>query len=107
MKPDVETMRVTAQGIPISLVPCFQEYNLDDLYLERDRILIIERVLAYGDRREVRWLLATFGVEAIKDWLSGSGARRLSRRRHNLWCTLFDVNPTSRLRAGIQPIWPH
>jgi len=47
---------MTAAGIPRSLVSCFQEYDLERLDPAQHANLVIERVLAYGDRRELRWL---------------------------------------------------
>lgn len=54
----MEIDAVTAAGIPCSLVACFQEYDLDALDPAQHGHLIIERVLAYDDRRELRWLFA-------------------------------------------------
>ena len=96
----------TALGLPYSLRACFQEYDIDELDLKRDQSLIIERVLAYGNRVEVRWLLATFGQKEVVRWLEQSG-RRLPRRRCNLWCTLFQVSPAAKPTSDHQPIWPY
>jgi hypothetical protein len=41
-------------SIPHSLAPFFQEYDLDDLDLDRAAATIIERTLRYGSRAELR-----------------------------------------------------
>jgi hypothetical protein len=47
--------------IPISLRPCFPEYNFEQLDLVERRDLIVERTLAYGNRQELRWLFRCYG----------------------------------------------
>ncbi len=69
--------------------------------------LIIERVLAFGDRSEVRWLIFAVGPRRIKAWLRRDGARLLSRRRCNLWSALFGVAFGERDFAGRNSVWPH
>ena len=44
------------QSIPETAQPFFQEYEFEHL-LECDGDLIIERLLGFGNRDEVRWLL--------------------------------------------------
>jgi len=89
----------TAAGIPRSLAPCFQEYNLEQLDPARHTELIIERVLAYGDRRELRWLFDRYGREQTTNWVQRLGALRLPWRRYNLWCVLLELPPAQRLRT--------
>jgi hypothetical protein len=91
-------------SIPASALPFFQEYDFERLDLERDRDLVIERLLAYGNRDEVSWLLRSYDWAYVRRWLSESGARRLPRRRYRLWCVLLDVNEIQR-QAG--QIWPY
>lgn len=43
------------QSIPETNLPFFQEYNFERLDPERDGNLVIERLLTYGNRDEVRW----------------------------------------------------
>ena len=100
-----EEWPLTEKGLPRSLAPFFQEYTLDKLDPAEHGDLIIERVLAYGDRREVRWLLARYGRARVREWVERLGARRLPWRRHNLWCVLLELPPAKRPRE--RSIWPH
>lgn len=84
--------------IPASARPFFQEYNVDLLDVDQHATLIIERILAYGSRAEVRWLLETYGRVQVRGWVAWSGLTRLSRRRYHLWCFVFD------LPEGEQPV---
>lgn len=101
------TTQTTAAGIPRSLTPCFQEYDIERLDPAQHGDLIIERVLAYGNRRELRWLFDLYGRTRIADWVQRLGARRLSWRRYNLWCVLLDLPSARRPRSEEQQIWPH
>jgi hypothetical protein len=92
------------QFIPKTARSFFQEFDFEQIDAERDGDLIIERLLAYGNRNEVRWLLKQFGPARIRKWLSEGGVRRLPRRRYRLWCVLWDVPMTLREPA---PIWPY
>lgn len=97
----------TAQGIPLSLAPWFQEYDLYQLDPATHQSLLIERTLAYGNRAELRWLFDTYGADQITAWVQRLGSRRLPWRRYNLWCVLLDLPPARRLRPEDQRLWPH
>lgn len=96
---------LTTSGIPRSLAPCFQEYDLEALDPAQHADLIIERVLAYGDRRELCWLFDRCGRDPLCKWVRASGARRLPWRRYNLWCVLMDLPPARRSQK--RGIWPY
>ena len=102
-----EAPKMTTAGIPRSLAPCFQEYDLENLDPAQHAELVIERVLACGDRRELRWLFARYGRARLAEWVQRMGARRLPWRRHNLWCVLLDLPPARRLRGEGNRIWPY
>ena len=55
--------------------------------------LVIERILAYGNKDEIRWLFKTYTKEKLIQWVKQDGARLLPKRRYNLWCVLFDIVP--------------
>jgi hypothetical protein len=90
--------------LPRGLAPLFQDYELERISPEEDRTLVIERVLAYGDRGEVRWLLRRYGRAEVVEWLA-MRADRLPRRRRTLWCNVFEVAPPATIRTT--GIWRH
>ena len=104
---DQPTPPMTAAGIPRSLAPCFQEYNLERLDPALHGDLILERVLARGDRQELRWLFGTYGRDRIQEWVAHMGSRRLPWRRYNLWCVLLGLPTARRLRPEESRVWPH
>lgn len=91
-------------SIPETALPFFQEYDFERLDPERDRDLVIERLLAHGNRDEVRWLLGHYGQASVRHWLADCGVRRLPRRRYRLWCVLLDVAESLHEPA---PIWKY
>ena len=78
-------------SLPASTAPFFQEYDFSALDPARHAALIIERVLAFGNRAEVKWLIETMGKKGIREWLVQSGRQRLPSRRYHLWCLIFDA----------------
>ena len=64
---------LTPRGLPISLRPFFQDYELERLDPETDAFTIIERTLSWGDRRELRWLFRCYPREQIAEMVSFSG----------------------------------
>lgn len=92
------------QSIPETAQPFFQEYDIEDIDIEKNGELVIERLLSFGNREEVRWLFNYYGQARVRGWLSEAGVRRLPRRRYRLWCVILSVAETSR---EPKPIWPH
>lgn len=95
----------TASGIPRSLIACFQEYDIESLDPAQHQYLIIERVLAYGDRRELHWLFTVYGRETITSWVQQWGIRRLPWRRYNLRCVLLGLGQPVRPKE--RQLWRH
>jgi predicted nucleotidyltransferase component of viral defense system len=93
------------QSIPETAAPFFQEYNFSALDVQIHASLIIERILAYGNRAEVRWLFDVYGIEALRAWVRQDGERRLPQRRYELWRTLLDI-PVRRITERRQA-WPY
>jgi hypothetical protein len=92
-------------SIPNSTAPFFQEYRFEALDVAKHQSLIIERLLAYGDRAEIRWLVDTYGTGVIRGWLELDGERMLRRRRYELWRVLFDL-PVRQI-AERHHAWPY
>jgi hypothetical protein len=93
------------QSIPKSSAAFFQEYQFEALDSAKHADLIMERLLAYGDRSEVRWLFDHYGVENIHHWVQEHGKRLLPRRRYVLWSVLFDL-PGQKM-SEIRQVWPY
>lgn len=79
----------TRHGIPRSLAPFFQEYNLEALDPEQARFTVIERTLRYGDRFELRWLFACYSEAVIAEWLERWGKSSLPPPHLTFWRLLL------------------
>ena len=90
-------------GIPPSAAPFFQEYDFSTLDVSQHAGLIMERILAFGNREEVRWLILAYGRQRVRYWIAQDGIRKLPWRRYHLWCTIFDIPITEKPSH----IWPH
>ena len=53
-------------ALPKFLQPCLASYNLGQLNIKRDKILIITSVLNQGGYRTLKWLTKTYGQKEIK-----------------------------------------
>jgi hypothetical protein len=93
------------QSIPKTVAPFFQEYNFSTLDVQTHAALIIERILAYGNRVEVRWLFDVYGIETIRAWVERNGERLLPQRRFELWRMLLGI-PVLRI-AERRQAWPY
>jgi len=89
-----------SRQIPASTAPFFQEYHFGDLDAEKDAALVLERILAFGNREELSWLFSFYGREKIKVWVGENGLRRLPYRRYNMWCVLLDLPRPEKQEIG-------
>ncbi|MEP7135085.1 MAG: hypothetical protein ABI904_09145 [Chloroflexota bacterium] len=80
------------QPIPLSLTPFFQEYDLTKLTPEQDSHTIIERVLQYGDRSEIRWLFEVYSNEKIATWVRRWGNEVLPEPHRTFWQTVLEIS---------------
>jgi len=81
----------TQHGIPRSTAPFFQEYDLEKLEPERAAPTVIERVLRYGNRAELRWLFQRYPRTTIADWVEHWGRYGLPEPRLTFWRAFFQV----------------
>jgi len=73
----------TADALPAGLQKYFWDCDFSALSIEKQRRLIIERVLNFGNDDAVRWLLAHVDRANIADVLEHS--RNLSEKTRNFW----------------------
>jgi hypothetical protein len=77
--------------IPTSLAPFFQEYNLEQLSLERSAATIIERTLQFGNRAEIRWLFSRYPHQRIRDWVQLWGKLALPEPHLTFWTLVLEI----------------
>ena len=77
--------------IPRSLAPFLQEYILEQLDPETAAPLLIERILQYGNRLELRWLFAQYPRQQIVEWVKRNGRDRLPHPHIDFWLLVLEV----------------
>jgi len=79
-------------SIPQSLAPFFQEYDVKKLTPERDSHTIIERVLQFGNRAELRWLFTVYTQTEISSWVRQFGRDKLPQPHRTFWRIILEIN---------------
>jgi len=95
--------------LPDFLFPLFWDYPSESIDAEMHAFVVLERVLEYGSLEAVRWVLATYGPERLKDFLRRRGVRVLSRKTLSFWTLLLGLEgeecfATSSLSRS-RPFW--
>jgi hypothetical protein len=67
----------------------FWDIDLDSLDPERNKRLIIERILGRGDVDDVRWVRVRYGDDALKETILAS--RTLDKKSLSFWCSYFNI----------------
>ncbi len=76
------------------LKPIFWEYDFDELSLEKDKELILSKILRDGDFKAIKWLYKTMGEGAIKEWILKTRGRGLSTRQLGFWAIVLSIPPS-------------
>ena len=90
--------------VPESLRPYFWDVEFEDLGIEQHAFLIIKRVLDRGNLRDIRWLVATYGKDAIKKVVMTT--HDLARPTGNFWADMLalDKHQVPCLQKPYSPI---
>ena len=82
---------------PADLASLMPEYDLAALDLDRERELVLSRVLRFGGRQRLRWAFSFYGPGLIKDFVAQRCAALLDPRSARFWCLYFGVRAASAL----------
>jgi hypothetical protein len=83
----------TGEGdfLPGELKPIFWEYDFSRLRWERDRDLIIGRILSQGDWWALQWLRRRVDSVGLRSWLSRKRGAGLSSPQLRFWELLLEL----------------
>ena len=99
---------MTSQSLPTAVKKLFWDLDTRHLRWERDREMIIGRVLASGPWDTVKWLRSTAGDEAIRAWIEEHEGRGLSPKQLRFWQVILEI-PRRRvdtwLRDERRQVW--
>jgi len=71
-----------------SLKSIFWDTDLDKIDIQCHKSYIIERILEFGDKPAVKWLLATYSLSDVKNALEASYG--ISKKSRNFWVIVLD-----------------
>lgn len=75
--------------IPEFLRSYFWDVKFEDLEVKAQSFLVIKRVLDRGNLRDIRWLIKTYGKDAIKKVIMTT--RDLARPTGNFWADMLGL----------------
>lgn len=90
---------------------CFWDVRFEEMDWRRRSRFVIERILEYGDREAVRWMLSAYHRSEVVEVLTRSG--NLSPRTANFWGQLLEVNQerirclSKSFRERRERFWPY
>jgi hypothetical protein len=84
-------IKIAMTNIPNTLAPFFQEYDFPTLNPQRDLHTIIERVLQFGNRAEIRWLFDTYSEKEISNWVRRFAKDKLPQPHRAFWQTVLEI----------------
>jgi hypothetical protein len=98
------------KALPAPVRALFWDVASRSLRWDRDRELIVGRVLASGPWETVQWLRATAGDEAIRTWIETHEGRGLSPRQLRFWQLMLGI-PARQvdrwLRSDRREVWDY
>jgi hypothetical protein len=90
-----------AGSLPARLRPFFWDHDFDALSWNRDRDLVIARLLTRGTWTAQNWLRAKLGDDALREWIVAHRGRSLSPRQLRFWQLILAL-PDDRVSAWIE-----
>jgi len=94
--------------LPDMLKALFWEYDFEALTLEKDRDLIIARVLIHGTWDAVTWLRSYVGNGELREWIERHQGRGLSPKQLRFWELILGLphrQVNAWLKAEERKIW--
>jgi hypothetical protein len=96
------------ESLPARLKPFFWDVPFRSLTFDRDRDLIIRRLLDQGDWEAVKWLRARLSDRDLRNWLMSCNGAGLSPRRLRFWQLVLDLperDVGDWLRSKTRRVW--
>ena len=88
------------QPLPVFLAALFWDTDPTGVDTEMHRDFVIGRILAVGTLESIRWALADYGDDVIRDWIVRHEGRQLSGPQLRFWETVIGL-PEDRVSAWL------
>ncbi len=83
---------------PKFLKPYLWSYNIKKIDPEKDKKLIVNVVLNWGDGKSTKWLFKFYGKKEVSKIANNIPKGQWDRRSLNFWRLFLDINPRERIR---------
>jgi len=77
-------------SLPKFLQSCFWDIDFEKLDFQKYPYFVIERILEYGNKKDVDWLAKNFPKDTIKKTIISS--RSLSPKSANFWALVLNLD---------------
>ena len=77
--------------LPAELKPLFWDHDFHRLRWEKDRDLIISRILSHGDWQALKWLRSRVDSASLREWLLNRRGAGLSSRQLRFWELILEL----------------
>lgn len=92
------------EPLPASVLRLLWDVELSEVDLDRDRALVLERVMTRGTWHAMRWLRERYPRDVLAEFVRVHGRQRLTPRDLAYWSLVTDVE-TSSTAGGGRPRW--
>lgn len=82
---------VVKKTLPEFLKPCFWDVDFENIDADKWPYFVISRVMDKGDTEAIKWLLAAYSKDEIKQSLLR--VREMGRMTASFWAAVLSVNP--------------
>ena len=86
----MDMKNAATEALPGFLKPCFWDIKFEDLHYKEHPRFVIERILEYGGREAIKWMMTAYPRSQIIDTLSWS--RNLSPKSADFWALFYRVD---------------
>lgn len=84
-------------AIPKFLQPCFPSWDLKTLDKNKDKILIVTRILNHGTDKDILWLGKNYSQKEIKETVSSPARGVWMKSTLSYWLKIFDIKLNKRI----------
>jgi hypothetical protein len=98
---------VNATELPPFVARLLWDVDVQEIDIDRDRALVIERVMTRGTWEAMKWLRNRYSVEVLADFIRSRGRRLLAPRDLAYWALVCNVDDIARVDdvGGGRPRW--
>jgi len=103
-----ENRNIAKKNLPVRMKPFFWDYPFRRLRMDKDRDLIIKRLLDQGDWEAVEWLRARLSDRELRNWFLSCRGAGLSPRKLRFWQLVLDLperDVNDWLRSKTRQVW--